>query len=208
MFDLKGKAALVTGGSSGIGAAIAQRLVRAGARVLVTDIADRHGEVDTLGCDFFRADVSDPGQVAAMLDHAVRIYGELDILVNNAGTPLQTSLAASGGEEAHTSWRVLALGPLFGMREGATRMKAGASIITTASVAGALGMPGLMDYSMAKAAAIAATRAAAIELGPLGIRVNCICPGIIASSGARERASRIGKMAASVTPLGRSGTPE
>ena len=208
MFSLEGKAAIVTGGGSGIGAAITRRFLAAGARVLISDIVDRQPQATEWHCDFFQADVSDATQVAAMLDHAQSLYGRLDILVNNAGTPLQTRLETAGEAAGRTSWQVLALGPLYGIREAAKRMAPGSSIITTASVAGAIGMPGLMDYSMAKAAAIAATRASAIELGPRGIRVNCICPGIIATAASKERQSPIGRMASAVTPLGRPGEPE
>lgn len=208
MFSLEGKVAVVTGGGSGIGLAICRRLRAAGAQVLVADITDRAKDAIEDGSSFFRADVGDPVQVAAMLDHAIQLYGSLDILVNNAGIPQPSTLEESGRDKADLGWRVLAIGSLWGIREAASRMQAGGSIISTASVAGAYSIPGLVDYGMAKAAVLAATRSAAIELGPRNVRVNCVCPGVISTDGARARGSKMWRAAQVISPLGRAGTPE
>src|SRR3546814_5380906 len=85
MFDLTGKAAIVTGGGSGIGTAIAQRLRAAGAEVLIADINDVGAEAADWGCAFRRTDVGQPDQIAALCDDAVARFGKLDIMVNNAG---------------------------------------------------------------------------------------------------------------------------
>src|SRR3546814_7118664 len=85
MLDLTGKAAIVTGGGSGIGTAIAQRLRAAGAEVLIADINDVGAEAADWGCAFRRTDVGQPDQIAALCDDAVARFGKLDIMVNNAG---------------------------------------------------------------------------------------------------------------------------
>src|SRR3546814_20711433 len=93
-FDLTGKAAVVTGGASGIGAAIAQRLRGAGASVLIADLTDATEQARDWGCDFRRADVSIESEIAALLDKAVTRYGKPGILVRNAPKAMVHPLAA------------------------------------------------------------------------------------------------------------------
>lgn len=208
MFDLSGKVAVVTGGGAGIGGAIARRLSRAGARVVVADLEVRAADMEEWGCTFRCTDVGDPGQVADMLDHAISRHGRLDILVNNAGIPVRSCLDEAGREAALRSWQINALGPLWGIREAAARMKAGGSIVSTASTASLRGSLSLVDYAMAKAAVLAATQTAALELGPRNIRVNCVCPGITATEGALQRGSSYPKLARMVSALERAARPD
>lgn len=209
MFDLTGKVAVVTGGGSGIGAAVAQRLKRAGARVLVADIADASEAVRGWGCDFRRTDVSDPDEVAAMLDHAIALGGKLDILVNNAAIAGVHPIAEADIPRAERYYKVNAMSVLTGIREASKRMTRGGTIINTASLSGIRATPGWGEYAMSKAAIIAATQSAALELGPSGIRVNAVCPGgvrtplsVSINGDALDKAMKV------LAPLGRIGEPE
>jgi NAD(P)-dependent dehydrogenase (short-subunit alcohol dehydrogenase family) len=207
MFDLTGKSAVVTGGASGIGEAIAARFKAAGAKVLVADIIDDASAVIAAGHAYYKADVSDPKQVAAMFDKAIELHGSLDIVVNNAGIAVTGGIMTTGTPEADRLWQVNTMGVVHGIREAAKRMPNGGSIINTASLAGWIGMPELVDYSMGKAAIIQATKTSAIDLGLQNIRVNAMCPGIIVTPLGEAAGAPISKVAAMVTVLGRSGNP-
>lgn len=207
MFDLTGKSAVVTGGASGIGEAIAARFKAAGAKVLVVDIVDQSIAVAGAGHAYFKADVSDPEQVCAMLDRAIELHVALDIVVNNAGIAMTGGIMSTGTADSERLWRVNTMGVLHGIREAARRMQSGGSIINTASLAGVIGMPDLFEYSMGKAAIIQATKTAALELGSKNIRVNAMCPGIIATPLGESADAPIAKVAALVTALGRRGEP-
>lgn len=209
LFDLTGKVAVVTGAASGIGAAIAQRLKRAGAAVLVADIVDARELAKGWGCDFRRTDVSDPAEVAAMLDQAMDVHGALDILVNNAAIANVHAMAEADIDRANRYYQVNALSVLAGIREAAKRMGRGGSIISIASLSGIRATPGWGEYAMSKAAVVAATQTAAIEYGPLGIRVNCVCPGgvrtplaVAVNGDALDKAMKV------LSPLGRIAEPE
>jgi len=209
MFSLEGKGAVVTGGGSGIGAAIAQRLHRAGANVLVADIADAADLARGWGCDFRRTDVSDEGEVVAMLDQAVAAYGRLDILVNNAAIANVHPIAEADLARADRYFRVNALSVLAGIREGAKRMTAGGSIVNIASLSGIRATPGWGEYAMSKAAVVAATQTAAVEFGPRGIRVNAVCPGGVHTPLAvAVNGDALDKVMKVLAPLGRIGQPE
>ncbi|MEH6758556.1 MAG: SDR family oxidoreductase [Parasphingorhabdus sp.] len=198
-----------TGGASGIGAATAQRLHKAGASVLVADLADAKVEVESWGCSFRRTDVSDENEVAAMLDQAISEYGKLDILVNNAGIANVHNIEEADLERADRYFRVNALGTLAGVREAAKRMTSGGTIINTASLSAMQGTPGWGEYAMSKAAVISLTQTAAIELGPRNIRANCVCPGGVRTPLAVEvNGDALDKAMEALAPLGRIGQPE
>jgi NAD(P)-dependent dehydrogenase (short-subunit alcohol dehydrogenase family) len=208
MFSLEGKSAVVTGGGSGIGAAVVRRFLAAGARVTIADIIDRGALAKEWNCVYQQVDVADPRAVETMLDGVIAREGRLDILVNNAGIPARSNLAKSGGAAAERIWRVNTLGPLFGMRAASERMISGGSIINTCSTTAFSGSIELMDYAMSKAALLSATKTASLELGARGVRVNCVCPGVIATEGAKARGSLYAGLVANVTALKRAGTPE
>jgi NAD(P)-dependent dehydrogenase (short-subunit alcohol dehydrogenase family) len=209
MFSLDDKVAVVTGGGSGIGAAIAQRLLRAGAHVLVADITDVADLVRGWGCDFRRTDVADEAQVAAMLDQAIAAHGRLDILVNNAAIANVHPIAEADLGRATRYFQVNALSVLAGIREGARRMEAGGSIVNIASLSGIRATPGWGEYAMSKAAVIAATQTAAVEFGPRGIRVNSVCPGGVHTPLAvAVNGDALDKVMKVLAPLGRIGQPE
>lgn len=179
---LKGITAVVTGGSSGIGAATVQLFLEEGANVINADLqAPPDGASDAI---FRRTDVRREDEVAALIDFAVSEFGRLDVMFNNAGAgrltgPIDTITL----EDYDWHMSILQRGVFLGIKHAARVMKprgAGA-IINTASVAGLQTGSGGLLYSTAKAAVIHLTRCAAAELGESGIRVNCICPGGVAT---------------------------
>jgi NAD(P)-dependent dehydrogenase (short-subunit alcohol dehydrogenase family) len=181
----EGKAVLLTGGSTGIGRATAIRLLDAGARVLIADVnvdgakavADTNDRAAAIRCD-----VSDPDDVAAAVETAVKLFGGLDVLINNAGIPSAGGLIVDGSpEDLQRTLAVNITGPYYGIKYGAPRIaeRGGGAIVTTASTAGLNGMPAMAAYAASKAAVINLTKSAALELRPLKVRVNCVLPGII-----------------------------
>lgn len=183
---LKGKVAIVTGATSGIGARTAALFVAEGARVVIAGRRIDRGEeiAQALGpaASFIRTDVSIEADVEAMIDHALRKFGRLDCLMNNAGSGSQRATIADvdlGQFDAAIG--VHLHGVLAGMKHAVPVMAAqrSGSIINVASINGTRAGLGGHCYSAAKAAAIHLTRCAAVELGEQGIRVNSLSPGPI-----------------------------
>lgn len=175
MFSITGKVAVVTGGSSGIGRAIALRFREAGARVLV---ADRHGSSD--GFAFEPTDVSIESDIVRALAAAQTRFGRLDILVNNAGIqPLGIGFKDLTPELLQRTWAVNVHGVAFGLKHAAQRLSEGGRVINMASFVGLIGTPGTAAYATSKAAVIHLTRLGAIELAVRRITVNAISPGTI-----------------------------
>jgi NAD(P)-dependent dehydrogenase (short-subunit alcohol dehydrogenase family) len=185
---LAGKTALITGGASGIGEATARLFVDEGASVAIADIQDDRGR--TLAAElgpraaYLHADVSRENEVRDAIAETVTRFGRLDCLFNNAGYggvtgPIE-EIPVSGFDE---TIGVLLRGVFLGMKHAAPVMKrqGGGSIISTASVAGLRTGLGPHVYSAAKAAVVHLTHSVAMELGESGVRVNCICPGGIAT---------------------------
>lgn len=209
MFNVKGKVAIVTGGGSGIGKATSQRLQQAGATVVVADHVDCQAEVTRWGCEYRQVDVSRETEIASLCDQVMERHGRLDILVNNAGISSGHPLAEAQRERSLKFWEVNVMGVQMGMREAAARMGFGGSIINLSSITAARGFPMWSEYGATKGAIIALTQTAAIELAAAGIRVNCICPGIIDTPMAmREAPAMVEKNASVFAPLGRIGQPE
>jgi NAD(P)-dependent dehydrogenase (short-subunit alcohol dehydrogenase family) len=226
MGKMNGKVAVITGGASGIGAASVRLFAREGARVLIADILDQKGErlANEVGenAAYFHTDVSRESDVKAVVDHAVERFGRLDCMFNNAGFA-----RASGGieqisvEDWDSDMAVLLRGVFLGIKHAAPVMKrqASGSIINTASVAGIqTGYAGHV-YSAAKAGVIHLTRCVAMELGEAGVRVNCICPGGIATPifgrafgltghAADQTVEAVKATLASRQPIQRAGLPE
>ncbi|MES2384886.1 MAG: glucose 1-dehydrogenase [Pseudomonadota bacterium] len=188
MRSLEGRVAIVTGGASGIGAAVALRFIDAGATVVLADVQDDRGRrlAEALGpdCHYRRADVSREADVQQLIQHTHAGYGRLDCLVNNAG------VAGPGGGIAQIepdSWDammgVLLRSVYLGMHFAAPLMAAQGhgSIVNMASVAGFRAGYGSHVYSAAKAAIMQLTVTVGMELGESGVRVNCVCPGAIAT---------------------------
>jgi 3alpha(or 20beta)-hydroxysteroid dehydrogenase len=205
MFSLTGKVAVVTGGASGIGRAIAGRFREAGADVLVVD---RRPPAD--GGDFFRADVAHEAEVAAMLDAARRRCGRVDILVNNAGIqPLGVGLDGVSGPLFDRTFAVNVQGVAFGLKHAGRVLVDGGRVINLASFVGTLAAPGAAVYGPSKAAVIQLTRLGAIELAPRRITVNAVSPGTIRTPAVTAIPGNPEiPFIERRTPLGRLGEPE
>ncbi|MDQ1733544.1 MAG: hypothetical protein QOK10_3703 [Pseudonocardiales bacterium] len=175
MGNFDGLTALVTGGASGIGAAIADVLSEHGARVAVLDrqASDRDGILSV------QADVSDDAAVAAAVSSAVAELGGLDVLVNNAGIGAQGGIEANDDEEWHRVLDVNVLGLVRVTRAAlpALRQSAHGAIVNTCSIAATAGLPQRALYSASKGAVLSLTLAMAADLLPDGIRVNAVNPG-------------------------------
>ncbi len=223
---LQGKTAIVTGGTSGIGARTVEIFVTEGARVAIAGRTVEKGErlAEALGDNamFVATDVAREADIEALVAQTVERFGRLDCLFNNAGIP--------GPNEpiAHISWDgysrcmdVLLGGVMMGMKHAARVMKrqGSGSIINNASVAGQHTGYGDHVYSAAKAAVIHVTRTAAMELGERGIRVNSISPGAIltpvfgkalglSTGDAEATVDKLDDMFRARQPIPRAGLPE
>ena len=183
MGRLEGKTALITGGARGQGAAEARLFAEEGANVVLTDVLDEDGErtADAIGADYLHHDVTSEAEWAAAVAHAVALHGGIDVLINNAGIYAQTTLVGSELEEYRRVIEVNQIGVYLGMREVAPVMieRGGGSIINISSVGGMRGGGGGFAYTASKWAVRGMTKSAAVRLGPHGIRVNSIHPGLI-----------------------------
>jgi NAD(P)-dependent dehydrogenase (short-subunit alcohol dehydrogenase family) len=188
MGKLDGKVAIITGGASGIGAASVRCFASEGARVVIADVQDERGarlsdELDGQAV-YIHTDVSQESHVEQLIARTVEQFGRLDCMFNNAGIPgPDYAVAETPMDEFDRAMNVLLRGVFLGIKYAApvlAEQKSG-SIISTASVAGLRTGSGGHVYSAAKAAVIHLTRSVAMELGEQGVRVNCICPGGIAT---------------------------
>jgi 3alpha(or 20beta)-hydroxysteroid dehydrogenase len=185
MGRLTGKIAFVTGAAQGQGAAIVRAFVAEGAKVVLADIADDKGKAlaDELGenAHYVHLDVSDEDNWTSAIGEAVDTFGPLNVLVNNAGVLMFSELPKTTTADFERLFRINMLGCFLGMRTVAPIMleqRAG-SIINCSSIEGLGGMPTLVAYTGTKFAVRGMTKAAAMELGPKGIRVNSVHPGMI-----------------------------
>ena len=207
--SLSGRVAVVTGAARGIGDAIAERLLADGARVFSLDKAAPTEPRD--GIVYLEADVTDPASVAAAFTATDAASGRLDILVNNAGIQ-RIGLV---GKVSFADWSAVIATHLNGFflcaSEAVPRMAArgAGSIVSIASTAAFVGLPGRGAYCAAKAGILGLTRALSLEVATAGIRVNAVAPGPIwtplqvAGGASMEKLEQFG----SQTPLGRPGQP-
>jgi NAD(P)-dependent dehydrogenase (short-subunit alcohol dehydrogenase family) len=218
---LEGKTALVTGAASGIGRAIVKALAGAGAWVAITD---KNGEAAAalakeIGKDAIAVplDVTDAAATAAVFEQAEAAFGRIDIVCANAGISTMNSTVDLTEAEWDSNMNVNAKG-VFLTNQAAVRRWIAAKhpgvIVNTASLAGKLGAPLLAHYSASKFAVVGFTQALAREMGPHGIRVNCVCPGFVRTSMQEREVVWEGKLRGmdpdavrkeyiSLTPLGR-----
>ncbi|KTB47816.1 dehydrogenase [Dehalogenimonas alkenigignens] len=221
MARLIGKVALITGAGSGIGRATAQLFAKEGARVMVADISGTGGQetvdmIRTSGGEaaFVKVDVSKAVDVEKAVKSVVDKYGRLDILYNNAG--IEGALAPTHDSTEENWDRVIDInlkGVYLGMKYGITQMlkQGGGIIVSTASVAGLVGFTNMPAYCASKGGVVQLTKTAALEYAKQNIRVNCVCPGVIATpmidrftgGSAEARQSFV-----ALEPCGRLGNPE
>jgi 3-oxoacyl-[acyl-carrier protein] reductase len=218
VIDLTGKAALVTGGSRGIGKAVGLRLARQGADVAFSyrgnaDAAKATAaEIESIGTKALpiQGDVKDPESAEAVVKAVLEAFGKVDILVNNAGIT-RDDLIMRMSEEA---WRDVLETNLFGafwMTKAVTRpmLKARAGrIVNMTSVSGQAGQMGQANYSSAKAGLIGLTKATARELASRGITVNAVAPGFVLTELTQDLPEALQAEITARTPLGRFGTTE
>lgn len=222
MSRFAGRAAIVTGGAAGIGGATARRLAQDGASVLVADIdlpaaqanAERIRDAGNIA-EAFAADVGSHDDIAAMVSRAVELWGRLDILVNNAYSPTDgvDGDAITVSEQAWDSgMATLVKAHFLAAKHAVPHMQAnGGSIVNISSVHGLLMAPRKLIYEAGKSAVIGITKQMAIDFGPLGIRVNAICPGHIVTEKQQERwdANPSGlRYFEDQYPVRRTGTPD
>jgi 3-oxoacyl-[acyl-carrier protein] reductase len=207
--SLDGRTALVTGGSRGIGRAIATELANAGADVVIgyRSGAEEAEEVaGEIGGRAVQADISDPEEAKRLVDEA----GDLDILVNNAGVTRDGLLARMSDDD----WRVVLdtnLGGTFNTCRAASRgmmKRRGGTVVNVSSIVGVHGNPGQTNYSASKAGIIGFTKALARELGSRGVRANVVAPGYISTRLTNELPDELQQSMLANTPLGRFGDPE
>ena len=221
MIDLSGKTAVITGASRGIGAATAVKLAEAGAKALTINyVRDRSSAervvalCKELGADALalQADVSIPGAVAKMVRRTLNRFGSLDILVANAGIWKEAPIDRMSEREWDETIDINLKSIYACCAEAARAMlpKRGGAMILVSSTAGQRGEPFYSHYAATKGAIIAMTKSLAAELGPRGIRVNCVAPGWVATdmTAAEMNDPRSRKKIRELIPLGRVATPE
>jgi 3-oxoacyl-[acyl-carrier protein] reductase len=211
--SLDGKVALVTGGSRGIGAAIARELGRAGARVAVNYRSGREaaetiaGEVGGIAVG---ANVGDPAEAQALLEQVEAKLGDVDALVNNAGVTRDTLIARMSDEDWDEVIDTNLRGAFNTCRAVSRKMlrRRSGAIVNLTSVVGLHGNPGQANYAASKAGIIGLTKALARELGTRGVRVNAVAPGYIDTELTNVLSEEIRGAILGNTPLGRLGEPE
>ena len=219
MSELRGKVAVVTGASKGIGAAIAKGLAAVGASVVVNYASSREG-ADRVVAEIVgkggkaiavEADVSKAAAVQRLFDQTKNAFGSLDVLVNNAGVYRFAPLEDVTEDEFHREFNTNVLGVLLATKEAMKHFGPdGGSVINISSIASTSPTPTAVVYSATKGAVDTITRVLAKELGPKKIRVNAINPGGVETEGTHSMGvigSDFEKQMIARTPLGRLGQP-
>ena len=214
MFDLGGKAALITGASGGIGGAIAKMLHGAGAKVMLA--GTRKPALDALQAALGQrafvvtADLADPAAGDALVKAAEESMSQLDILVNNAGLT-KDGLALRMKDEDWAKVIEVDLTSGFRLARAALRgmmKRRWGRIIGIGSVVGSTGNPGQVNYAAAKAGMVGMTKALAAEVASRGITVNCVAPGFIATAMTEALSAEQKARLETAIPMGRQGTPD
>lgn len=217
MFRLDGEVALITGGGTGLGLAMARRMAGAGARVVITGRREEvlRGAVAEIGggAQYIVHDVTQLEEAAPLVGQVTERFGAPTVLVNNAGINLKKICTETGDEDFERIMRTNVTGAFALSRAAAAGMaqRGRGSIIFIASMASLFGIPGVVAYSAAKTAILGMVRTMAVDLSPRGVRVNAIAPGWIDSAMLRKafegdpaRRDRI----LARTPMGDVGQPD
>lgn len=182
---LRGKGVVVTGATAGIGFAIAQRIANEGARVIAVGRRETPGpDLEALlvsgAARFVRGDVRDASTARQCVDELIAWHGAVDGLVNNAGVDHTAPLLSAGLEEVRLTFDVNVFGAILMLQACGSAMAetGGGSIVNITSRLASIGVPTMGLYGASKGALLSLTRGAAVELAPLGIRVNCVAPGM------------------------------
>jgi 3-oxoacyl-[acyl-carrier protein] reductase len=217
--SLSGKVALITGASRGIGAAIAARFAKDGAKVVV-NYARSEKEANAVVAGItaaggtaigVKADVGNPAEIPGMFAATVKTFGKLDILVNNAAIMQRLFLPEVTAETIDAHFNVNVRGYLLCCKHAAELMTAGGCIINVASAISRMAYPGAVVYTATKGAVDVMTRVLAMELGPKGIRVNVLAPGSTRTDMNSEKSGKTKeeeRREIEATALRRIGQPE
>jgi 3-oxoacyl-[acyl-carrier protein] reductase len=217
---LEGKVAVVTGASKGIGAAIAKQLAVEGAAVVVNYSSSKEGaervvaEIAKSGgrAVAIHANVAKQADIDRLFAESKKAFGAVDVLVNNAGIYEFSPIEGITEEHFHKQFNLNVLGLILTSQAAVKEFgSAGGSIVNVSSIVSTLGLPGAAVYSGTKGAVDAITRSLSKELGPRGIRVNAINPGMIETEGVHTAGiaeSEMRKQTEAQTPLGRIGQPQ
>lgn len=213
---LEGQVAIVTGAAQGIGLAIAHTFHAFGGSVLIADIAGSRAEAAAAGLGANSRAIGLQCDVTKSADHEKLVaacrsrFGRLDVLVNNAGVTQDAYLSKMTEDAFDVVIGVSLKGAWLGTRAVSTlfREQRSGSIINVSSLSGKIGNPGQTNYSSAKAGMIGLTKASAKELGPSGVRVNAVMPGLIRSAMTLAMKPEIFQSKEKEVPMGRAGEPE
>ena len=195
---LAGKVALVTGAARGQGRAEAERFAAEGAAVVAADVLEHDG---------IHLDVTSAESWAAAVRHTVDAHGRVDVLVNNAGIYTMAGIDEVTEDEFRRVLDVNLVGPFLGIQAVLPHMGAGGSIVNVSSLNGVASNPSTSAYTSSKFGLRGLTRAAALDLGPRGIRVNAILPGLIRTPMVAYAVDQYGESMADGLPLRRIGEP-
>lgn len=214
---LVGKTAIITGGDSGIGRAVAVAFAKEGADVMIVyllanaDAAETKSAAESYGrhCETVRADLRQEPEACRVIDEAIRAFGHIDVLVNNIAVQIpQNSLSNISAEQLDDTFRTNVFSYFYMTKAALPHLKPGASIINTASVTAYKGSEDLLDYSSSKGAVVSLTRSLSMSLVKNGIRVNAVAPGpvwtpLIVSSFSPQKVAEFG----SNVPMQRAAQP-
>lgn len=212
--QFKDKIVLVTGGGTGIGKTTAQAFIDEGAQVMISGRRESVLQQTTIelgeNACYRVADIANPGEAKTLVEATLKQFGKLDIIVNNAGVYSQGPLSDVSDETIEQVYRTNVFGPLALIREALPALRANkGSVVNVSSVLSQGVMAGTALYSSTKAAIDHATRTLAAELGPEGIRVNAVAPGMTATDMTAELRANdtLAQGIVAQTPLGRLGQP-